>query len=55
VYDTHFAAFGSIHAGDIVPYSFVDGSVQPLKKSIDLGVLYALSTIRGGEIAAEDF
>jgi hypothetical protein len=55
VYDTHFAAFGSVHSGDIVPFCFVDGSVQQLNEAIDLGVLYALSTIRGGEVVGEGY
>jgi hypothetical protein len=52
-YDTHLAAFGSVHAGEIVPFCFVDGSVQQLNKSMDQRVLYALSTIRGGDVVGE--
>ena len=48
-YDTHWAFFGSLHLGDIVQFVYGDGSVHALAKSVDLDVLYALSTIDGGE------
>jgi len=54
-YETHFAAFGSVHTGDIVPFCFIDGSVQQLNEAIDLQVLYALATISGGELVRERF
>jgi hypothetical protein len=50
-YETHWAYFGSLHAGNIVQFVYVDGSVHSLPKSIDTNVLDSLSTIQGGETA----
>jgi prepilin-type N-terminal cleavage/methylation domain-containing protein len=48
-YQTHWAYFGSLHLGDIVPFVYGDGSVHALVKDVDPMVLGALSTIDGGE------
>jgi prepilin-type N-terminal cleavage/methylation domain-containing protein len=47
-YDAAWGYFGSLHPA-IVPFAFVDGSVQPLAKSIDIQTFYDLSTMRGTE------
>jgi prepilin-type N-terminal cleavage/methylation domain-containing protein len=49
-YQTHWLYFGSMHAGDIVPFAYADGSVHHLGKSIDPRLLDALSTIGGAEV-----
>ena len=53
-YQTHRSYFGSLHLGDIVPFVYVDGSVHALRKSVDLAVYRALSTIGGDEIVDGD-
>ena len=53
-YQTHRSYFGSLHLGDIVPFVHVDGSVHALRKSVDLAVYRALSTIGGDEIVDGD-
>ena len=50
-YDAHWKNFGSSHAGGVVQFAMVDGSVHGINDGIDLGVYHALSTMRGGETA----
>ncbi len=55
-YDTHEAAFGTMHQGDIVNFCLADGSVSALTKSIPDRVFFALATTRGGEVVdASDY
>lgn len=53
-YDTHEAAFGGLHSGDIVLFGWADGSVSPISKSIEDQILYGLSTTRGNETINRD-
>ena len=53
-YQTHWAYFGSLHLGDIVPFVYADGSVHGIHKRIDQTVYRGLSTIGGGEIVNGD-
>jgi hypothetical protein len=49
-YETSESMFGSLHAGNIVQFCFVDGAVKPLRKDIELRVFYALATMHGEEV-----
>jgi prepilin-type N-terminal cleavage/methylation domain-containing protein len=49
-YQTQWANFGSLHAGDVVAFVYADGSVHFLRKSVEREILWALSTIRGEEL-----
>lgn len=42
--------FGSEHAGGIVQFAFVDGSVQVISNSTELDVFQALATVSGSEV-----
>ncbi|QDU87817.1 Type II secretion system protein G precursor [Pirellulimonas nuda] len=53
-YDSHWSYFGSVHKGGIVQFALADGSVQPLQEDVELNVLDAFSTIRGGESVSLD-
>jgi hypothetical protein len=53
-YQTHRSYFGSVHAGGIVPFVHVDGSVHVLQKSVDLAIYRALSTIGGNDNCGGD-
>jgi prepilin-type N-terminal cleavage/methylation domain-containing protein len=46
--------FGSSHSSGVVECVFLDGHVAGLHRDMELAVLKALSTIGGGEVAAED-
>jgi prepilin-type N-terminal cleavage/methylation domain-containing protein len=46
--------YGSVHAGDVVMFAYVDGSVRPINKSVQLGVFQALSTMKGEEAISGD-
>lgn len=52
-YDTKWSYYGALHSGDVVQFAFVDGSVRPLNKNIELSLFQALSTIRGEEAVDE--
>lgn len=49
-YDTYWANYGSLHAGDIVQFCFLDGSVRGLSTDIELYTFQSLSSINAGEI-----
>lgn len=49
-HQTYFLMFGSLHAGDIVPFVYADGSVHGIRKSVEREVFWALSTISGEEL-----
>lgn len=46
--------FSSMHAGGVVQFSFCDGSVRALSRSMDEKVLVGLATINGGEVVSSD-
>ena len=50
---TKWLYYGSMHTGDIVQFTFADGSVRTVSKDIDSSVYYSLSTMRGGELIDE--
>ena len=50
-YQSKWSYFGSLHSGDVAQFSFVDGSVRPLNKNIDLVTFQSLSTMKGQELA----
>ena len=52
-FDTKWSYYGSLHAGSVVQFAFMDGSVRPLNKSVDDNLLWSLSTIRGEETIDE--
>lgn len=54
-YDSHWAYYGSLHAGDVVYFCFADGSVHPLQKSIEKKVLYALASMKAADNAEVAF
>jgi prepilin-type N-terminal cleavage/methylation domain-containing protein/prepilin-type processing-associated H-X9-DG protein len=55
LYDAWEVGFSSRHSG-VVNFLMADGSVRPIRESIDLQVLRALGTRAGGEaIASSDF
>jgi hypothetical protein len=49
-YQTNLFMFGSLHAGDVVPFVYADGSVHGIRKSVARDVFWAQSTIRGDEL-----
>jgi hypothetical protein len=49
-YQTQWAHFGSLHAGDIVPFVYADGSVHAIPKSVEPEVFWTMSTIQGEEV-----
>ena len=48
-YDAHWAFYGSLHPADVVHFCFADGAVQPLQKSIEKEVLYALASMKAAD------
>ena len=52
--DPSWYQFSSEHPG-LVQFCFADGSVRPVPVETDMFVLYALSTIAGGEMIEADF
>lgn len=50
VYQTYWSMFGSLHTGEIVQFVYADGSVHPIRKSIENAVFTSMSTIAGGEV-----
>lgn len=48
-YETGYDQFGGTHSGDIVLFAYGDASVKSVSKNIELHILDALATIRGGE------
>ncbi|MEM6798769.1 MAG: DUF1559 domain-containing protein [Planctomycetota bacterium] len=53
-YDTYWRQFGSVHSGDIVLFAYADGSVDSIAKTTEIGVYYALSSMRGEETVSLD-
>jgi prepilin-type N-terminal cleavage/methylation domain-containing protein len=53
-YDTKWSYFGSLHTG-VVQMCYGDGSVHALTRDIEKPVFKAMSTMRGGEVIADDF
>ncbi|QDU54142.1 DUF1559 domain-containing protein [Aeoliella mucimassa] len=53
-YDTHYAYLGSVHTGDTVLFSLVDGSVKSLTRDVDYTVLDAYASMAYGETINED-
>ncbi len=53
-YDTKWSYFGSLHTG-VVQMCFVDGSVHSLQRDIEKPIFKALSTMKGGEVIADEF
>jgi prepilin-type N-terminal cleavage/methylation domain-containing protein len=49
-HQTYWVMFGSLHAGDIVPFVYADGSVHVIRKSVERKVFWTLSTIQGDEL-----
>jgi hypothetical protein len=49
-YQTNLLMFGSLHAGDVVPFVYADGSVHNIHKSVNREIFWAQSTIRGEEV-----
>ncbi|MCA9258260.1 MAG: DUF1559 domain-containing protein [Planctomycetales bacterium] len=49
-YDAKWSYYGSLHTGDIVQFCFVDASLRPLSKDIDLVVFQNMSTMKGEEL-----
>lgn len=52
-FDTKWSYYGSLH-GDIVQFSFVDGSIHGLSKTIDNAVFYALASMKGEEAISDN-
>ncbi|TWT31066.1 hypothetical protein KOR34_44400 [Posidoniimonas corsicana] len=52
-YETKWSYFGSFHTG-VVLFTLVDGSVHPVKQSIDEPAFFALATMAGEEVGVED-
>ncbi len=42
--------FGSMHAGGVTQFAFVDSSVQTISNDIDFVAYQALATVNGGEV-----
>ncbi|MEN0109267.1 MAG: DUF1559 domain-containing protein [Planctomycetota bacterium] len=51
VYQAKWSHYGSSHAGGIVQFTMVDGSVHALSSDIDIDLFHNLSTARGEDIA----
>lgn len=51
-YDAKWTNFGSSHAGNVVQFTMVDGSVQTLTVDTDIVLFHSLSTMKGEEVAS---
>jgi len=49
-FDAKWSYYGSLHAGGVVQFAMVDGSVRQLTPSIALTAFQSLSTMRGEEV-----
>ena len=54
-YDTIWSHYSSLHAGGIVQFCFVDGSVHSLTTDIERELFLELSTMQGGELIDLNF
>ncbi|WP_442485872.1 DUF1559 family PulG-like putative transporter [Aeoliella sp. SH292] len=49
-FDTHWSYYGSMHAGGVCLFTFVDGSVQSLNNDIEQETFEAMSTMQWNEV-----
>lgn len=49
-YLAKWSYYGSLHGGDVALFSFVDGSVRPINKNIELATFQSLATMKGQEL-----
>jgi prepilin-type N-terminal cleavage/methylation domain-containing protein len=50
LYQVKWSYFGSLHSGDIALFTFVDGSVRPIGKNVDLTLFQSLASMKGQEL-----
>lgn len=50
-YDSHWASYGSLHS--VVHFVMADGSIKKIAPEIEEPVMYAMASMRGGELTTE--